>query len=81
MQTNIKSIEQAYKQRQSIIIIGLTGKTGSGCSTVANILKAETFKELNLHTPKDRDFINIEERKYAIVYKYMESKNHWKNSM
>jgi len=37
------SVQNAFEQRHSLIIIGLTGRTGSGCSTTANILKTESF--------------------------------------
>ena len=32
-------IEKIYENRQKFVVIGLTGKTGSGCSTVAKILE------------------------------------------
>ena len=34
-----KAIENIYGEREKFIIIGLTGRTGSGCTTVSNILK------------------------------------------
>ncbi|MCF6331444.1 MAG: deaminase [Sulfurimonas sp.] len=33
-----KLVENIYSQKNKFIIIGLTGKTGSGCSTISNIL-------------------------------------------
>lgn len=72
-----KSVNEAYRQRQSIIVLGLTGKTGSGCTTVSSILKSPTFDSLGLSTPKDHDFQNIDERKYSVVYKYMKQKGKW----
>ena len=33
-----KNIDKIYENREKFIIIGLTGKTGSGCSTVAKII-------------------------------------------
>lgn len=64
------------EERQKFILIGLTGKTGSGCSTFANLLKSEDFEKLNPPLPKSFDFINNDERKYEIVYKYLKTK--WK---
>ena len=32
-------IEKIYENRENFVVIGLTGKTGSGCSTVAQILE------------------------------------------
>jgi dCMP deaminase len=34
-----KAIKEIYKHRQDFIIIGLTGRIGSGCSTVAKIMQ------------------------------------------
>lgn len=69
------SVDNVYSKLNDCIILGLTGRTGSGCSTTAKILSSNSFDELNLATPKQRDFCNLEERKEAIIYKYM--KNNW----
>lgn len=55
----------------------MTGKTGSGCSTVANILKTDSFSDLGLPTPKDHDFNNVDERKYSVVHRYMHEEGKW----
>lgn len=34
-----KLIKNIYHQKNNFIVIGLTGKTGSGCTTISNILK------------------------------------------
>lgn len=72
------SVQNAFKQRHSLIIIGLTGRTGSGCSTTANILKTELFSALHLKDPKTFDFQSRDERKYEVTYKYMQTEDHWK---
>ena len=69
------SVDNVYKEISNLIILGLTGRTGSGCTTTANILNTKKFDDLNLVSPKERDFLNKEERKDAIVYKFM--KNKW----
>jgi dCMP deaminase len=64
-----KSIHQVYDCRENFILIGLTGRTGSGCSTAAEILSSD-IKELNLPRPTNEgDNIN-ENRKYKIIYEY-----------
>ena len=68
-------IDTIYEEREEFIIIGLTGRTGSGCTTVSNILSTESFDDLNLHNPKSTDFENNEQRKYQIIFKYAE--RHW----
>lgn len=40
-------VQQIYKLRQNFILIGLTGKTGSGCSTVAKLLQTENVQDLS----------------------------------
>ena len=71
------SVQNAFEQRHSLIIIGLTGRTGAGCSTTANILKTELFNSLHLKDPKSFDFQSRDERKYEVIYKYLEAENHW----
>ena len=71
-----KAIDTIYSEREQFIIVGLTGRTGSGCTTVSNILSAKTFKGLHLRQPKSTNFINNDERKYQIIYNYAEK--HWK---
>lgn len=70
------SVKKVYSELEDIIILGLTGRTGSGCSTVAEILSTQKFGELALTKPKHSEFKDLEERKYTIVHRFM-SKN-WK---
>ena len=65
------AVKNFYKERQKFVILGLTGRTGSGCSTVAKILEENNFNSLKLRTPKDHDFQNADEIKYSIIYKYI----------
>ena len=39
-------VKQIYKLRQNFILIGLTRRTASGCSTVAKILATENVQDL-----------------------------------
>ena len=68
-------VDTVYKERGNFIVIGLTGRTGSGCTEAANILGKERFKDLNLKEPKNLDCPFKEKRKYAIVYNY--AKENW----
>lgn len=70
-------IDTIYEEREKFIIIGLTGRTGSGCTTVSSILSTANFDDLNLHNPKSTDFDNNDQRKYQIIYKYAEK--HWES--
>ncbi|OZQ60554.1 hypothetical protein CA600_27880 [Paenibacillus sp. VTT E-133280] len=70
-----KATKMLFEERQQFIVIGLTGRTASGCSTVAKLL-ASDFSELAPPEPKKNDFKDNEERKYQIIHKYAE--NNWK---
>lgn len=39
-------VKQIYKLRQNFILIGLTGRTGSVCSTVAKVLETQHVQDL-----------------------------------
>lgn len=67
-------VDFLFEQRKNFIVIGLTGKTGSGCTTVSNILE-KSFKEIELDKPKNNNFNNNDERKYRIIYQY--SNKNW----
>ena len=72
-----ESVKNAYRERQSLIILALTGRTGSGCTTVSKILSKKSFKDLNVREPKTYDFSSRDERKYEVVYKYMSYQGRW----
>jgi deoxycytidylate deaminase len=69
-------VKQIYKLRRDFILIGLTGRTGSGCSSVAKILSTKDFNSLKTEfreintEPWDND-----SRKNRIVHNYMQK--HW----
>ena len=69
-------VKQIYKLRQNFILIGLTGRTGSGCSTVAKVLETENVQDLKSNY---RDFnegdIDNNTRKDRIVHEYI--KENW----
>lgn len=66
-----KAVDQVYKGRERMIIFGLTGRTGSGCTKVAEILQTENFNDLDLVESKTREYANVEERKYKVIKDYM----------
>lgn len=39
-------VDQIFKLRKDFIIIGLTGRTGSGCSTVAKIMSTKNASDI-----------------------------------
>jgi dCMP deaminase len=67
-----ETVNLIYDERRDFLVVGLTGRTGSGCSTVAGILQTPSFYDLSLREPKTMDFNNGEERKYSVIYNYMQ---------
>lgn len=69
-------VEKIYDLRRNFVIIGLTGRTGSGCTTVAGIL-SKKFDELK---SRYREFnsgvIDNNTRKDRIVYRFLQE--NWK---
>ena len=72
------AVNQMYKSKERMILLGLTGRTGSGCSTVARILETEGISGLDLKQYKEYDYNNVQERKNKVVYNYMCQNNRWK---
>lgn len=70
------TLNQIYSLRRDFIIIGLTGRTGSGCTTVANVLTEpfDNFKT-QYHKKNDGEITN-ETRKDAIIYNFL-NKGNW----
>lgn len=78
------STQEIYKLRDSFTIIGLTGRTGSGCTRFANIIsKSIKFdNETMLRLPKEIKYIDslpdnntVFKRKYTICYNYIKANN------
>lgn len=65
----ITSVDQVYMNRSQFVIIGLTGRTGSGCTASSSILE-KSFKEIKAPKPSYDD--DNDERKYKIIYNYSE---------
>ncbi|MEN4768875.1 anti-phage dCTP deaminase [Duffyella gerundensis] len=71
-----KFISELFLENNQFILVGLTGRTGSGCTTTANILESKnmSFPELNSLS----NFYNgLDIRRYSIVKKFAEE--HWEN--
>lgn len=73
---NKKFINQLFSENSQFILVGLTGRTGSGCTTTANILES---KSPNFPEPGHlNDFYSgLDITRYKIVRKYAEQ--HWSN--
>ncbi|PXY40369.1 hypothetical protein DMB65_12180 [Flavobacterium cheongpyeongense] len=68
-------LDQLYSLRRNFTIIGLTGRTGSGCSDLAEILSMKFTEIENIRLPSDIDE-SVFQKKYAIAYNF--AKENWK---
>lgn len=72
-----EAIEQVYAGREKFVLVGLTGRTGSGCSQAAKILQEKDFLKLDYRKVKSYDFKNSDERKSKVIYEYMKEPGRW----
>lgn len=65
-------VDKIYKLRKNFVIIGLTGRTGSGCSTVAKLLRTQKPEEFKSeYREVNSNPINNDVRKNRIIYRYI----------
>lgn len=57
------------------IIVGLTGRTGSGCTTVADILASQSFSDLKIRDERKNVCQDTDSRKSVIIYNYFGGKD------
>ena len=72
-----KTIRNILSQREDIVVVGLTGRMGSGCSKVAEVL-ATPYEEMKFPHPipqKGQESLSEEGRTLRILADYAES--HW----
>ena len=66
-----RALDNVFRETSDFIVIGLTGRTGSGCSTAAQILTGAT---LSLPEAGTSHYVDNEKRKFKIVKKYIDKK-------
>lgn len=54
-----EAVAHTYCERNKVIIVGLTGRTGSGCTTLSQILSNPDFNKLCYHTYNSCNYNNI----------------------
>ncbi len=69
-----RGMEVLFEERKRFTVIGLTGRTGSGCSTAAGILSSN-FKSLSLSRDVFKEISDAEVLRYEIIENYL--KENW----
>lgn len=73
---NDEMISKVFLERNKFAVIGLTGRTGSGCTTAATILESgnQNTPELKEITYKGKAFFeDLNERRYSVIKKYYDT--------
>lgn len=76
MNYNDEMISKVFLERNKFAIIGLTGRTGSGCTTAASILEGNIKEAPDLRdiVYNGADFFDgLNKRRYLVIKKYYES--------
>ena len=76
MENYNEAIKQIYAEKEQQIILGLTGRTGAGCSTAAGILKKQ-FEDLELEYYEGTDEKLKEKKAFEIIKEYISSDERW----
>lgn len=74
MAKNSEMISSLFHERSKFIVIGLTGRTGSGCTTAASILERSNpeFPRVEDVTYENRQFFsNLDAKRYKIASNYI----------
>lgn len=64
-------VENMFDSQKEFVVLGLCGKTGSGVSTISNILNSE-FSDLYLPKPCEESRGNIKKTEYRLLYNFAE---------
>lgn len=78
MQSYKDAMDKVYEEKEKIVIVGLTGRTGAGCSTAAKILKKDfRFLDLQYECMDSVEKLKNEEYKFDIIKEYISQENRW----
>lgn len=70
------AVNQLFAEKESLVIVGFTGRTGAGCSTASSILKKE-FSKLDLEYSKEQNDNESDKIKFEILKEYIGSDDRW----
>lgn len=70
------AVSNIYQEKESLLILGLTGRTGAGCSTVAQIL-SKNYEDLDLSYVDRPEFKDADRYKFKAIQEYISKKDRW----
>ncbi len=77
MELNMSSLNTAVKkvfeERSKFVIIGLTGRTGAGCTTTGELLE-KSFQDFSPPLVNSSENMNEEDRQYQVSLNYLKVK-------
>jgi len=69
MPDHARALSKIYENRKNFIVIGITGRTGAGCTSAASIFsKNQSENKFPVPDPKQ----SAEDRKYQLCYNYIQ---------
>ena len=74
MSTLNAAVKKVFEERSKFVVFGLTGRTGAGCTTTAELL-AKDFTEFSAPTPAVCSQMRSSDRQYKVSYDYLS--NNW----
>ena len=69
--TSYSVAKSLFDSMKSFVVLGLCGRTGSGCTEAANIL-GKSFSDLNLPPPSAAPGGSVQDAEKLIIYNYAE---------
>lgn len=69
-----EAVRKVFDERSKFIVFGLTGRTGSGCSTTAELLNRD-FENFSPPPPNTCEMITESDRQYNVCFEYL--KKNW----
>lgn len=70
------AVESLFSERENLIIVGLTGRTGAGCSTASKILM-KNYEKLDLEYIKQDSDTLKDKYKFEIIKEYISKDERW----
>lgn len=65
-----EAVKKVFDERSKFVVFGLTGRTGAGCTTTADLL-AKEFTEFSAPTPVVCSKMSSSDRQYKVSYDYL----------